>query len=90
LDFLQAIDVVELTSYLAKVGFQNRCAKDVKLAVDQFHKNFNGKLLDDEIKLQSLHGVGQKLPCCLWSMLSKNGKFLFSVIFCYIFILLII
>jgi len=58
LHFLQPI---ELTSYLVKVGFQNRCAKDIKLAVDEIHKNSNGKLPDNEIKLWSIHEVGQKL-----------------------------
>jgi len=63
LDFLWAINLVELTSYLTKVGFQNWCAKDMKVAVDQIHKNFNGNILDDEIKLWNIHGVGQKLLC---------------------------
>jgi len=62
LHFLQPI---ELTSYLVKVGFQNRCAKDIKLAVDEIHKNSNGKLPDNEIKLWSIHGVGQKLMLTL-------------------------
>jgi len=37
LNYLWAIDVVELTSYLVKVGFQNRHVKDITLAVDNIH-----------------------------------------------------
>jgi len=58
-DFLQAIDIVEMTSYLIKVGFQNWHAKVIKLAVDQIHKNFNDNVPDDDIKDWCIHGVRQ-------------------------------
>ena len=54
------IDIKELENLIHPCGFYKNKAKNIKLCAKQVLENFNGKVPDNMVDLQSLAGVGRK------------------------------
>jgi len=54
------------------VGFQNKQANDLKIAIDQIAKEFGGKIPGTKKELWKIHGVSQKIGLLILEEDSKR------------------